>query len=424
MSAGPAKKEPRETGNESDRFPSSLGLQVTRVDERMMTECEFLSGISRQLLQTFPQTCFEEALKQVVLILRAELDLPEVLLVSPSLEDQSLIAVYQSDATKLLDFSDNFSYENDWLDSQFPEIQTAFLSEKLPFLEVIPFLSGNAVRGVLVFQYREEQVDFVQSLDLAALTEIVQGYLDQVRLAAGSSSESLLRELKLKAMAELAAGAGHEINNPLASISGRAQMLLKQESDLERQQALATIGAQAFRIRDMIGDLMLFGRPPEPDLKPVRLSKVVESVCVQQNQKQKTLPGNKQVTCLDSPEVSLEADSLQLTQVFNALIENGFQAIETEGEVTLSWKPVEGDLIAIEIRDTGTGLTELDREHLFDPFYSGRQAGRGLGFGLSKAWQIARQHQAALILVESSSEGTRFQLLWPGELTPSEPSSE
>ena len=69
---------------------------------------------------------------------------------------------------------------------------------------------------------------------------------------------------KLEALAEFAAGAGHEINNPATTIAGRATLLLRDETDPIRRQALKTIGGQAYRIRDMIGDLMLFARPPEP----------------------------------------------------------------------------------------------------------------------------------------------------------------
>src|SRR5579864_8603640 len=82
-------------------------------------------------------------------------------------------------------------------------------------------------------------------------------------------------ELKLRALAEFAAGAGHEINNPVATIVGYAQQLLAGERDPDRRHALATIGAQAYRIRDMIGDCMLFARPPEPRPEPLDLSTIV-----------------------------------------------------------------------------------------------------------------------------------------------------
>src|SRR5689334_16976870 len=87
-----------------------------------------------------------------------------------------------------------------------------------------------------------------------------------------------LVELKLRALGEFAAGAGHEINNPIATIVGYAQQLLAGESDPDRRHALATIGAQAYRIRDMIGDCMLFARPPEPRPVSLDLSSVVREV--------------------------------------------------------------------------------------------------------------------------------------------------
>src|SRR5579872_5831871 len=81
-----------------------------------------------------------------------------------------------------------------------------------------------------------------------------------------------LNELKLRALAEFAAGAGHEINNPVATIVGYAQQLLADETNPDRRHALATIGAQAYRIRDMIGDVMLFARPPAPHPQVIDLS--------------------------------------------------------------------------------------------------------------------------------------------------------
>ena len=91
---------------------------------------------------------------------------------------------------------------------------------------------------------------------------------------------------KLEALADFAAGAGHEINNPLATIIGRAQMLLKDETDPQKRQMLMSIGAQAYRIRDMIGDTMLFGRPPCPELQVVNLTEVVDRVLAKQADKQ------------------------------------------------------------------------------------------------------------------------------------------
>ncbi len=89
---------------------------------------------------------------------------------------------------------------------------------------------------------------------------------------------------KLEAMAEFAAGAGHEINNPLTIIAGRAQLFLREESDPERRRALALIGAQAMRVHEMIADMRLFARPPRPDFQSVELvglaDRLIEECCL------------------------------------------------------------------------------------------------------------------------------------------------
>ncbi len=93
-----------------------------------------------------------------------------------------------------------------------------------------------------------------------------------------AASARALEDAKLAALAEFAAGTGHEINNPLATIVGRAQALLKHETDPGRRQSLATIAAQAFRIRDMIGDLMVFARPPAPAPERLLVNEAVSAV--------------------------------------------------------------------------------------------------------------------------------------------------
>jgi signal transduction histidine kinase len=86
--------------------------------------------------------------------------------------------------------------------------------------------------------------------------------------------DETLEAEKLEAMAELAAGAGHEINNPLAVISGRAQLFLRQEDDPERRRAFASMNTQVGRVFEMISDLMLYARPPEPQTEEIDLVEV------------------------------------------------------------------------------------------------------------------------------------------------------
>lgn len=216
---------------------------------------------------------------------------------------------------------------------------------------------------------------------------------------------------KLEAMAEFAAGAGHEINNPLATIIGRAQLLLKDERDPQRRQMLLAIGAQAYRIRDMIGDAMLFGRPPAPELQPVDLSRAVSDVLSKQAD---DLAVDHCTVSVEIPSgLILRADSTQLAIVLSELLRNSRQALQSAGGGEICVRANSRDEFAIiEIEDRGQGFTENERQHAFDPFFSGRQAGRGLGFGLSKCWRIIQQH-GGRIEIESSPDGpTTLRLLW------------
>lgn len=194
-----------------------------------------------------------------------------------------------------------------------------------------------------------------------------------------------LRDAKLAALAEFAAGAGHEINNPVATILGRAQLLLKDETDPSHRRALAAIASQALRIRDMIGDLMLFARPPQPAPARVDLTKITAEVCGPLAEKAAESGATLRI---DSAEpVEAFADPLQVAVALSAVVDNALNAARPGDTVTVSTAGA-GERAMLTVTDDGPGLTDADREHAFDPFYSGRQAGRGLGFGLTKAWRI------------------------------------
>jgi signal transduction histidine kinase len=227
--------------------------------------------------------------------------------------------------------------------------------------------------------------------------------------------EKRLQRAKLEAMAEFAAGAGHEINNPIASIAGRVELLLRSETNPDRRQSLAAIGGQAYRVRDMIGDAMLFGRPPSPHPTNCSLNEAVKEVI------DKLQATDRGQTCRFpvemAPDVVVFADPTQLRVVISALINNAIEAIREHGEIRVRTKMVtdETDLRfgQLEITDNGIGMAARDREFLFDPFYSGRQAGRGLGFGLPKCWKIIEQHHGHIEFDSCPGGPTTFTILWP-----------
>lgn len=214
----------------------------------------------------------------------------------------------------------------------------------------------------------------------------------------------------LAALAEFAAGAGHEVNNPLATIIGRAQQLLRAEDDPQRRHSLAVIAAQAYRIRDMIGDVMTFARPPVPRREELDLVALTRSII----EKLSPSVADSQTSIrFESPgSLACSVDPAQWEVVVSELIHNAQQALLPDGGEILVRLSDDSVGICCEVCDHGSGFTPTECEHAFDPFFSGRQAGRGLGFGLCKVWQIVRNHGGD-VQITSDSGTTRVRVSLP-----------
>lgn len=225
-------------------------------------------------------------------------------------------------------------------------------------------------------------------------------------LVAAERFQQALDDAKLTALAEFAAGAGHEMNNPLAVISGRAQLLLRGESDEGRRADLALIKAQATRVHEMIADLMLFARPPAPVKEPTDLCDVVRAAL----DRLRDIAAQRDVRLIaklpDVP-VTCDLDAAQMEVAVRALIENGINAVGERGQVVVE-VDCSPERITLTVRDNGPGISPAERELIFDPYYSGRQAGRGLGMGLPKCWRIVQLHGGELTVREAAGGGGEF----------------
>ena len=231
------------------------------------------------------------------------------------------------------------------------------------------------------------------------------------------SFEVTVEEAKLKALKQFAYGAGHEINNPLANISTRAQTLLIDESDPERRRKLATINSQAFRAHEMIADLMLFAQPPKIVSCQVDLGEIVDQVILELVSEAKSR--DIELVRRDAgQEVLVMIDRDQLNVALRSLCMNSLEAIGKEGEIELSVAlaehvPCQQPTAEIVVSDTGPGISEGVRRHLFDPFFSGREAGRGLGFGLPKSWRIITDHGGTIVVDSQPNRGATFTVTLP-----------
>lgn len=227
----------------------------------------------------------------------------------------------------------------------------------------------------------------------------------------GEMTGGQLRDAKLAGLAELAAGAGHEINNPLAVISGNAQRLLRTEPDPDRGDSLRSIVRQTQRIHSILRDLMLFARPTKPVKSRSQVSDVVAAVAAQIE----PLAAERGVRLdlVAAPaDLHVDADPKQLQHVLLAVVRNGVEAVPKGGWVRLACETT-GGVVRLVVEDSGPGLTEEAVEHAFDPFFCGRSAGRGRGLGLSTAWQLARQNGGDVRFEPTKQGPTRFVVTAP-----------
>jgi signal transduction histidine kinase len=270
---------------------------------------------------------------------------------------------------------------------------------------------------------------------LRQLETDLDGLHDALRESRLGEAERL-RAQKLNALAEFAAGAGHEINNPLAVISGQAQFLLNklrfprprllgQEEGVgngvhetpaaapwpgsDAEVALRKIVEQAQRIHEILREVMLFARPARPHKEPFDLGLLVREVITSLAD----LARQRQVRLLSAPveqPLVLTADAAQVRMALTHLLRNAIEAAPVDGWASVRLETSAADRVEVVIEDNGEGPPPLQREHLFDPFYCGRAAGRGRGLGLPTAWRLARQHGGDVRLASLPGSPTRFVL--------------
>ncbi|MFO0911282.1 MAG: HAMP domain-containing sensor histidine kinase, partial [Isosphaeraceae bacterium] len=228
-----------------------------------------------------------------------------------------------------------------------------------------------------------------------------------------------LRSAKLDSLAEFAAGAGHELNNPLAVIVGRAQLLLARTSDPAAMRSLRAILSQAQRAHRILRDLIYVARPPAPRTRPCVPDEIWRA-SIRDSRPEAEERGI--LLAWDGPDqnrrVWMDPDGLR--HLADTLIRNAIEATPRGGAVRVS---TSGNAIALRwsVQDTGQGLSPADATHLFDLFYCGRQAGRGLGLGLPRVARFVELAGGEIHWQSSPGQGTTFVVKLPPSEVPQPP---
>ncbi|HEX4931595.1 MAG TPA: ATP-binding protein [Gemmatimonadaceae bacterium] len=235
--------------------------------------------------------------------------------------------------------------------------------------------------------------------------------------------EIVRRGERMASLGRTLAGVAHEINNPLAAITGFAQILLKKEQTPDDRHALETVLGEARRAARIVKDLLTIARREE-GVSPVRadLHAIVRYILDTQHYAMETR-GIRLDVRLASGTPHVLADPAQLEQVVLNLVVNARQALEARLERrdgADDWRPrlevathVVDGTVTLAVADNGPGIPATDLPHIWDPFWSTRQEGEGTGLGLSVVHSIVVAHGGSIEVTSVPSERTRFVITLP-----------
>jgi two-component system, NtrC family, sensor kinase len=228
--------------------------------------------------------------------------------------------------------------------------------------------------------------------------------------------EQLVQSRKIAAVGTLTAGIAHELNNPINNIVLTAEILKEDFREMNPEEALGLIQditGQADRASEIVKGLLDFSRTEHPEFVPLAIAGVIQDT-LKLVRNQLSLSGIQVETDLpeDLPEVQGDRKSLQ--QVFLNLFINAVQAMLDGGSLTVRGYPTpDQQWLKLEVKDTGSGIDPQHLPHIFDPFYTTKQVGRGTGLGLSVTYGIVEKHGGHIEVQSQKGKGTIFTLILP-----------
>jgi signal transduction histidine kinase len=263
------------------------------------------------------------------------------------------------------------------------------------YAEIIVFFLVGTVTGALADQGRE------QRRKLAGLNRELQDSFEQIK-----------RADRLSAIGQLSASLAHEIRNPLASIDGATNLIESEQTPPEmRKASLAIIRKEVRRLNRLLTNLLDFARPRKPEFQAVHAGRLIDAIIALagHSAQQKGITIRKDVP---ATVPAFECDTEQMKQVLLNLTINAVQAMTGTGEVVLAARQRDSSVV-ISVRDQGPGISHDDLDKIFNPFYTTKDTGTGLG--LSVAYQIVNQHRGVVTAERNPEGGMTFALTVPLE---------
>jgi two-component system, sporulation sensor kinase E len=224
--------------------------------------------------------------------------------------------------------------------------------------------------------------------------------------------KQMLSAEKFSLMGKLAVGIAHEIRNPLTSIMGIVQLLREKYVSSETYYRFMNIMHDELNnLKTSVTDFVHMAKPSVPEKKEVIIQHIINET-VQLMTSQANINGILLTTNLTSAEIKLCVDAVQMKQVFMNLLQNAFEATQKGGEVNIGLicNPENND-VEISIKDTGIGITQSQLNEVFNPFFTTKENGIGIGLGICS--RIIENHNGRISVASSQGTGTVFTIVFP-----------
>lgn len=286
-------------------------------------------------------------------------------------------------------------------------------------------ISSHYVRPVEDLAHAAEKVaagDLSQELPVSGKDEVgrlTRSFNEMIaKLRQNRELEDKVRESQyLSQLGRLSSGVAHEIRNPLNFIGLAVDHLdaltdgRTPEAAREKGQIIARIKEEIQRLNELVTNFITYGRPPELQRAPVRIPEIVESVLRMADGRMRDQRIRCRVDFREGPQVMADPDMMRRA-VLNIVV-NAIDAMPNGGELHVSAGPREDGGYALAIGDTGTGIAGEDREKIFEPYFTTKPSGLGLGLVLTR--KIVEAHGGKIVVDSEPEKGTRIHVLLPAE---------